>query len=442
MMKNARKYIYLLPPIFGFFVVLLYGVNVLYWDEWEIPLLVDNIINNGINFKEFFRQHNEHRIIIPKTIFLLNALLFDLNSKIMMFVSWFFVCTSFFMIIRYLRKDTKHRIMNLQSVFMELMIGFLLFSTIQAQNTLWGFQIPWFMVPSCLILSGISFQEYHESHKYKYLVILFVCSTIASFSTFQGLFVLPAVFSVILLLWLTNHEIDWRMSLSIIVFMLVVSAGYFYGWKKPGHHPALFAGSLLDIATYFLAAFGNPLIPEFFPHRIELTAGTGFVVTVTAIALVIWLIVKKRVADHILPLAMLVFSFLFVLSITAGRGGFGVKQALEGRYTTYSLLAIVSIVIIMYREFILRAQTSTCQKCVEFLLHYIFIMVMIQNCYHDKLNGFESFRKKNVEILLTYQTQGLFALKSNYPWKDIDSARKRIDIVAKHGWSVFANRKQ
>jgi hypothetical protein len=141
---------------------------------------------------------------------------------------------------------------------------------------------------------------------------------------------------------------------------------------------------------------------------------------------------------------VLVFSFIFILSITAARVGFvgwGSRYALQGRYTTFSLLTTVSIIIILYREFILQVQTSAHQKSIVYVFHCVFFMIMMQNCYPDGLSFLKHRKKNNREILLTYQIQDISSLKFIFNWRDINSAKKSIDLLAKHGWSVFADKK-
>ena len=67
------------PALISVLLVIHYGVNVPYGDEWTIVDLNQTIQKNGLHFSSFFEQHNEHRIIFPRIVLLATAVMSKWN---------------------------------------------------------------------------------------------------------------------------------------------------------------------------------------------------------------------------------------------------------------------------------------------------------------------------------------------------------------------------
>ena len=60
-------------------LVLRHGVNVPFWDQWELVGLLAAASDGTLTWAEIFRQHNEHRMVFPKIIMLALAALTGWN---------------------------------------------------------------------------------------------------------------------------------------------------------------------------------------------------------------------------------------------------------------------------------------------------------------------------------------------------------------------------
>ena len=151
--KNISFFlIYSLPIIFLIIFIAIFGVNFPFMDEWALVDIVEKTTSNTITFQDFFAQHNEHRIFFPRLIFIVFLLIFGWNTKYMMYFSVFLAILSFFYL--YKIATYKHKIKSPVGLnhLPNILMCFLLFSLIQQENWLWGFQIAWFLVNLCLII--------------------------------------------------------------------------------------------------------------------------------------------------------------------------------------------------------------------------------------------------------------------------------------------------
>src|SRR4051794_17669520 len=80
--KLAAVVLLLFPPALGFLYVWLFGVNVVYGDEWRIAILFDKP-----NLARLWVQLNEHRIFIPKVVVLSREATQEWNTVAEMYVT-------------------------------------------------------------------------------------------------------------------------------------------------------------------------------------------------------------------------------------------------------------------------------------------------------------------------------------------------------------------
>ena len=56
------------PFILVVALVIRYGVNVPFWDQWEFVRIIQGYHDGTLAFSDFFAQHNEHRILFPNLV--------------------------------------------------------------------------------------------------------------------------------------------------------------------------------------------------------------------------------------------------------------------------------------------------------------------------------------------------------------------------------------
>jgi len=233
----------------GFFVILAlifilnYGVNVPFWDEWNfVGMMVS--AHEGENFweKKFFFYYNYHRPLFPNLIIISIGLLSSWNVIYEMFFGWLLLIGSI-VFLYFLIKENNH-----QFKWLIIPISAILFSPLQYENFLWGFNsIAWFLTMFSIIAS-----VYYLNKKKTSLAFAVVFAVIASFSTMAGLLIWPV--GIISLFRKTKSMGIW------LSCMAVVFSTYFFNYSFENQRGIQFETLLTKNAyEYILLYLSNRL---------------------------------------------------------------------------------------------------------------------------------------------------------------------------------------
>jgi hypothetical protein len=432
----AARYLLILPAFLGFLVVTVFGVNIPHWDEWELVAFLDGVLEHGIQFKEFFAPHNEHRIFFPRIVFLVSALLSHFNVKLNMYLSWTLMSAMYTCYLVYLKDmivcETSSD--KLKRLFFGLMIGFCCFNIVQHENITWGFQTAFMMVASFSVCCFYYFYRWYTEKKFCYILISMTAGFIASFSSIHGLFVFPVIVGVLFLLLLSGEKIHSKY-IFLVIWTVLIFIIYFYDYSAPSGHGKYFMKSLPETALSFFAGIGSP----FFLSRLIVPAIVfGIFLFFFGLSFTIYLIMKRRTAKHIFPLCLIYFGYAFCGAIAVGRSGMGIEAVLPSRYTTFSLFAIIGLAIIVYTEFNTGGELKKLKRLAVRIVNLFLILSLLQYLFIGQLAENAHNAKIRQTFLLDYKNQTLDTLKSSYPWTDIDSAYNQIRILEKNRWSIFS----
>ncbi|PYX84334.1 MAG: hypothetical protein DMG68_21070, partial [Acidobacteria bacterium] len=136
-------------PGSNFFIIDRYGVNVPYADEWSNLILVEKWDAGHLTFADLFRAHNGHRIFVPRLIFLAFVEMAHGNVRAEMFFSLFICALTSAGLLYLLRRTVRTDWPRILALW--VLINVLLFSPIQAENWLWGFQFQIFLSNLCVV---------------------------------------------------------------------------------------------------------------------------------------------------------------------------------------------------------------------------------------------------------------------------------------------------
>ncbi|NEO32401.1 MAG: hypothetical protein F6K36_18605 [Symploca sp. SIO3C6] len=331
--------IYLLPLALILWFIASFSVNVPVGDQFALISFFDKIATGNVNFKDFFYQHNEHRIFFPRIIFLILAFTSNWQIKIELYFSLFLAIFNFCAIYKIAAISQKER--NILFHSFNILTCVLTFSLVQNENWLWGFQVSWFLINTCVILSVLLLSLTNTWSTSIKLTLAALCCFIASFSSAHGLFswlaVIPSVASVE-----GNTKSSKIRLLLWISFFIISCAFYSIGYHKPGHHPdtLFFFKEPLAAISYLLTIIGTPVGKLFLPRMIS-----GLIILFSFIFFNVYYIYnyKSKFAYDLAPwLSIGWFASFFALITTVGRAGFGIEQASSSRYTTVMILLIIS----------------------------------------------------------------------------------------------------
>ena len=179
----------LLPVGFAFYYVRLFGVNIVFWDEWGTVSLFEKFHSGTLGLSDLFAQSTIHISFFPKVVILFMGIVTSYNTVIQMYLILLCLCIALAVIFLTFRNSTSH---SPYSLFLFVPIAFLMLSPIQHYNFLMGFQINFaftlvFAVLAFYMLGGTGGRRLQKAAFPGALA----SATVASFSTIQGLLVWP-----------------------------------------------------------------------------------------------------------------------------------------------------------------------------------------------------------------------------------------------------------
>ena len=319
--------------------VLHYSINFIFWDEWASVPIVHAALHSHLTFGALWAQHNENRILVPNLLVVLSGLIENYNSKVLIILGASFFIASYGLLLIAFRNYLGRPLTLLHT----LTLGIVWFSLEDTENSLWGFQLAWYLV-IFLLIALMTLLGRQWRHRNSVLALALLISVAASFSSLQGLILWPM--GLVYLLW--DRPSDRRRSIECAIWLLVcafTTAAYFRQFNftatsaTPGfalHHP-------VGMVKFFLAAVGN-VVPTTRPD-LPMHELLGLALFVAA-AFVVFFSFRERVTRirTPLPVALILFGILFDGSIVFGRISGGIGAALSTRYTMPNLLLLLGVV--------------------------------------------------------------------------------------------------
>jgi hypothetical protein len=144
----------------------------------------------------------------------------------------------------------------------------------------------------------------------------------------------------------------------------------------------------------------------------------------------------RNMNEYSFWLVLLLFSFIYLASITVARSGYDIMPPTTSRYTVFSILALISIYAML-------AKLTVERKGGVFtsLLGGVIVLVLLSVAvsYVEGVSSgkeIEASLEKQAFITLTYKTQPDELLTSLYPYPE--DLRERAPILERLGYNVFS----
>ncbi|MBE9120985.1 hypothetical protein IQ269_09170 [Tychonema sp. LEGE 07199] len=339
MKKNILFSLYLIPVVILIGFVAHFSINVPIDDEWRLAPFFEKIAQGNITFNDFWALHSNHRIVFPKIIISLLgfASRWNINYQLCLSIGLAgltFIATYKLSSLQAKNGDNLWHLANILTCI-------LVFSLVQYENWLWGFQLAWFLVNLCFVSAvNVLVSDNKFSPKIRISLAAIFCF-IASFSLAQGLLswlvAIPAVMA------LEGKRVHKKIGLIVWMLLFVATCAVYSIDYHPTRKTSIISllNKPLVVIDYFLSLLGSPIVrsPGF-------SALVGLVIFASFIFFV-WHFGRKITEQReALPwLSIGWFSVLSSLFITAGRAEFGAVQAIESsRYTTNSILLLIALV--------------------------------------------------------------------------------------------------
>jgi hypothetical protein len=340
------------PVVAYFWFIGNYAVNVIYYDSWsDISLIA--------NHSALWAQHNENRILFPNILVLLQSDTTHYNVVFEESLSGaMLVAATVLFIGAHKRRSPSTPWLYYCPVF------FVMLSFVQAGNTLWGFQLAWYLVILALaatifiidrpVLTGIA------------LLAAIVVAVVGSFSSLQGLLIWPVG---LVLLWHRRRTKGFLYAWSASA--VVTGALYFYDFNFGLAHSAqsyLLSNPIAGVRTFFFVigdVFGGKILDNsgaLIPNAPQASTSVVILLGIVLFAIAAWVIVvyglrRDDASGRPVGVAMVVFGILYVLTIVLGRTSLSPTSGGASRYTTFTLLIIAGCYLSLLSRPRARART-------------------------------------------------------------------------------------
>ena len=183
-----------LCPILYLLFVNRYSTNSFYNDDWSVVMLVHSALHGGLSLSQLWGQYNESRLLLGNMMVVLFAFIdrLDLRS-IILFNAAVFIA-SYVILLALFRRYIGSYLTPIPTI----VVGAIWFSVGDFQNSLWAFQMPWYL--TVLFLFAMLFALLvPDDHRAFWVAIAVVAAMAGSISTVQGFLLWPL--GVICILW-------------------------------------------------------------------------------------------------------------------------------------------------------------------------------------------------------------------------------------------------
>ncbi len=316
-----------------------------YW-AWHVRFGHHNLILHLAD------QHNEHRIVVARLLFLFDQYWCHANAKslyIFTFLVQLFHATALWLLssrVSYLGRASRW--------FIAGMILTLLFSAQQFTNFVWFFQVPFVIVYlgaslACISVMGLASQAYlPRSGDFSRVGLVVLLGVITTYSMANGLLIWPVLLSLAFAIRTSR-----RVRLLLALSGACAWTQYLWHYKRPLQHASL-SGAFLHLpktVAFLLTTIGSPasdtvgaILSIFALGKPETAQFFSALVGLFGLVLAsVVLLQFFRSRDDIglvenVYLHILLFLLGSLLLIAMGRFSFPLTEALTSRYATPSLL--------------------------------------------------------------------------------------------------------
>lgn len=348
-----------LPLLFLILLLSNYAINVPFWDQWELPLILEKSAEGNLRFSDFYAQHNEHRLLFPRLIMFVLAKATHWNTYYEIGFSVILAAISFAFLYKILSKTfTRYRYL----VSSALMISLLFFSPLQWENWLWGWQIQWFMNVLAVIIVIWALTTWQITSQLKKTLVAAAAALVATYSLGSGF----VIWFIAIPVFILNKELRKYTPLWGLLAILSI-ASHYIGYVDPAYHPSksIFLHQPVQFIHYFVVYIARPIVFDYLLS--PKIAGILF----AGIIIVAGYLLKthrKVYTRELLPwLCFGLYGAMAAASTGVSRLGLGVEQAYSNRYVTLSNFFIMAVIVGLFKVYELTPNRELPQKVIRIL---------------------------------------------------------------------------
>lgn len=314
-----------------------------YWDQWQY-VRPETIVAS------LFQFHNEHRAIISKLLFWMDAQWFG-SRNIMLFAAIYLIQALHCAVL--IKMALASGITGRIRLFLVPAVTICaLFSTQNYENLTWGFQTQFVLVFAMASASFLAFATFVAGNDRRWLLAAIGAALVASFEMANGAAVWP-----LLILFALHYRLSSKVLAILMLATAAVGLTYLSGRMQFQTDPTVVKSNVLLVAKYVLVYLGGFLgdligsgpigraLGSSGPQSIialSMTIGAVLIGCWTGLALVAWRLVRQARPALVAIACVFGFAVASAVATALGRAGFGLETALSARYVAGSSLATVA----------------------------------------------------------------------------------------------------
>jgi hypothetical protein len=211
----------LVTPGVTLWLIARHAVNVPISDDWSLVPLFAERDAGTLSLGDLVAQHFEHVPVIPRAADLFMAPLTKWDLRVEMYRNFGVALATLAVIVVALRRSLRDARLVIASVLASLLV----FSPVQYENWIWGWQLEWFLSNLAAITAFYALAFVVDRSPRRGIAIATLAAFVATFSLGQGLLVWPLGLAILVL-----RGRPWRVWAGAAV---VAWGLYFAGWHNP-----------------------------------------------------------------------------------------------------------------------------------------------------------------------------------------------------------------
>ena len=419
------------------YLVFHYAIDVPDWDQWAFIPFLDKAFRHQLTFRDFWAQHNEHRLLFPRLVMLVCAIWshwnirWELAVNIMLALGIYGVwVVQIVRTARQLQDQTLLRVLPIT--------GLAVFSIRQQGNWTWGWQLQIFMNVLAVLVGFVLLAQ--PALTWARLAGAMCCGIIATYSFANGLLFW---FAGAVVLGCNRDEENNRADktrryywLAWCAVAVATIASYLYQ-LTPSQGSFAFALRHPLAVLYYICIYMGSLLS--FMTKEPLSAVIGLAGLLACGATLNHLVKSRRLAWNVLApyLGAITYVLLSAGVSAAGRAFFGAWQAMESRYTTISALFWVALLMLICLT--MRAEpteTGRPRSSGRMQIGYGLACALIVLA---SLKDIHRFKDRYTRLLPDQQRMARGIAPTHELASDVEFARVNMKVLQQHQLTVYRN---
>lgn len=323
--------------------------NVLYMDDWGTPgEIIYSYLEDEIGIKDFFRQHNESRLVLTKILSVILVKMGIYSTQISVYLRIILSFLSCFIIYFICRHEIKKNILLYISANLAIV-----FIPTQAYNMLFGMTFIGFVIPIILLLSTIILFS-KKSVLFKFIFILILC-LVSTFTYANGMIAWilcnPLLFNLFGRSELKFNRVYCGL---FTTFGIMTILFYFRGYVNPSDHPEI-SGAFQDplrFIHFFTILIWAPFSmawSKYLLSSIVLSVALLYVIFHHRVFLFEVLKLKIKLSSFNYAMFIILgYGLISCCAISFGRFGFGLKYAMADQYPSISMWIHIGVLGLIF----------------------------------------------------------------------------------------------